>query len=138
MNDDAQHLDLLSIFHYIVGGLAFLFSFFPVFHLWMGIMMVTGTFSEESGSDNVPVAFGWFFIVVALGAILIGLTYAICTILAGRYLKRRERHTFCLVMAAISCIFFPFGTVLGIFTILVLSRPSVKALFATGRSTAGL
>jgi hypothetical protein len=33
-------------------------------------------------------------------------------------------------MAAISCIFMPFGTVLGVFTIIVLLRPSVKELFA--------
>jgi hypothetical protein len=138
MNDDAQHLDLLSIFHYIVGGLALLFSFFPLIHLFIGIAMVTGNLADENGADNVPIAFGWLFIVMALGVILTGIAYSVCTIMAGRYLKRRERYTFCLVMAAISCIFFPFGTVLWIFTILVLSRPSVKALFATGRPTAGL
>jgi hypothetical protein len=31
MNQDAEHLRLLSIFHYIVGGLAALFSFFHSF-----------------------------------------------------------------------------------------------------------
>jgi len=33
------------------------------------------------------------------------------------------------VMAAIECIFMPFGTVLGVFTIVVLARPSVKEMF---------
>jgi hypothetical protein len=34
-------------------------------------------------------------------------------------------------MAGVACLFMPFGTVLGIFTIIVLVRPQVKALFDT-------
>jgi hypothetical protein len=34
-------------------------------------------------------------------------------------------------MACIECLFLPFGTILGVFTIIVLSRESVKALFPT-------
>jgi hypothetical protein len=41
-------------------------------------------------------------------------------------------------VAALCCAFFPFGTVLGVFTILVLVRPSVKALFETQRAQAEL
>jgi hypothetical protein len=32
-------------------------------------------------------------------------------------------------MACIECMFMPFGTVLGVFTIIVFIRQSVKALF---------
>ena len=35
-------------------------------------------------------------------------------------------------MAGIECIFMPFGTVLGVFTIIVLMRPSMKELFDPG------
>jgi hypothetical protein len=38
-------------------------------------------------------------------------------------------YIFCLVIAAVECIFMPFGTVLGVFTIIVLQRPTVKAMF---------
>lgn len=37
---------------------------------------------------------------------------------------------YCLVMAGIECMFMPFGTVLGVFTIIVLMRESVQKLFA--------
>jgi hypothetical protein len=33
------------------------------------------------------------------------------------------------VIAAIACSFVPIGTVLGVFTIIVLTRPSVRVLF---------
>ena len=61
--------------------------------------------------------------------ILVGWAVAICVIVAGRFLARRVHYTFCLVVAAIACLFMPFGTVLGVLTIIVLMRPSVKALF---------
>ncbi len=39
---------------------------------------------------------------------------------------------FCFVMGCVECLFMPFGTVLGAFTILVLNRQSVKGLFVSG------
>ena len=134
LNADVEHLRLLSIFHYIVGAITGVFSLLPVMHLAIGVAMVTGRF-EQSG-EAPPAMFGWFFIVVALVFIVCGLALAACLVLAGRFLSRREHYLFCFVMAALACIFFPFGTVLGVFTIIVLSRPSVKELFTRSPSAA--
>jgi hypothetical protein len=41
MNKDLEHLRLLSIFHYVVGGILALFACFPIIHLIMGIMFLT-------------------------------------------------------------------------------------------------
>ena len=56
-------------------------------------------------------------------------TLAVLLFLTGRNIDRRRHHTFCLVVACVECLFLPLGTVLGIFTIAVLLRPSVKGLF---------
>lgn len=60
---------------------------------------------------------------------LVGWAFAVCVILAGRFIVRRKHYIFCLVIASLNCLFMPFGTILGVFTIVVLIRPSVKALF---------
>jgi len=70
---------------------------------------------------------------MATVAITLGWTLAVFIIIAGRCLAKRKHYMFCLVIAAISCIFMPFGTVLGVFTIIVLMRPSVKELFASDK-----
>jgi hypothetical protein len=44
-------------------------------------------------------------------------------------LGTRRRRTLCLVTAGLTCASFPLGTALGIFTFIVLSRPTVKTLF---------
>src|SRR5207248_9529081 len=56
---------------------------------------------------------------------------AICILIAGRCLSRRKGDSFALVMACIECLFVPFGTILGAFTIVALSRESVRELFPT-------
>ncbi len=126
MDQDQEHLRLLSVFHYVVAGLVALFSCFLIFHVAIGIAMVTGVFE-----DGPPRVFAWLFLVLPGTFMLLGWALAACLFLAGRYLAARKHYTFCLVMGAISCLFMPFGTVLGVFTIIVLMRPSVVELFAT-------
>ncbi len=54
---------------------------------------------------------------------------AFLVFLTDRFIKAQRHHIFCLIIAAIICLQIPFGTTLGIFTLIVLLRPSVKKLF---------
>ena len=42
-----------------------------------------------------------------------------------------------LVVAALECLAFPLGTVLGVFTLIVLVRPEVKQLFGVASTPLG-
>jgi hypothetical protein len=123
-NQDREHLRLLSIFHYIVGGLSILFGLFPIVHLVVGLAMVTGRMG-----DGPPDLFGWVFVIMASLMIAFGVALGILCIVAAGRLKNRTHYTFCFIVACIECAFMPFGTILGVFTIIVLTRDSVKALF---------
>ena len=126
-NQDEEQLRLLAIFHYVVGGLTALAACFPLIHLAIGLFMLL---KPEAFKPRPPPEFlSWIFIVVAAVIILAGWTLALLFVLAGRNLTRRRRYLFCQVVAGVGCIFMPFGTVLGVFTLLVLARPSVKELF---------
>ncbi len=127
MNKDYENLKMLSIGFYVYAGITALFACFPFIHLFVGIAMVSGSF--DNGRDAPPAAFGWFFIGIAAVVILMGFTLAICSFFAGKYIKEQKKFTFCFVIAAVNCMFVPFGTLLGVFTIIVLSRDTVKALF---------
>lgn len=133
---DEEHLRLLVVFHNVVAGLGVLFSLFPLLHLGIGIMLVTGRFAPGDQTDGFQPAFmGWFFIAFSLTWMIAGLTMSVFVYRAGRYLRRRERHMFCVVMAGVMCAFAPFGTVLGVFTLLVLHRPTVKDAFLAADAT---
>ena len=78
---EEQHLQLLAIFHYIVGGLAALFACFPLIHLTIGLVMVFGGFS---GNQAPPAFVDWLFIILGGGFFLVGQSLAICIIIAGK------------------------------------------------------
>ncbi|KAF5406854.1 MAG: hypothetical protein Udaeo2_30550 [Candidatus Udaeobacter sp.] len=133
MNQDKEHLQLLAIFHYVVAGLAALFSFFPLLYTTVGAIFIFAARhgTAKPGEDLPPEFLGWIFAVLGALLFLIGIAMAICILIAGRSLALRKRYSFAFVMACIECLFIPFGTILGVFTIVVLSRESVKAFFST-------
>jgi hypothetical protein len=123
---DADHLKLLAIFHYIYAGLIALGGCCGSIYIFVGLLMATG---QMDGQNPPPQEVGWmmsgmgaFFMLLAWGmALLVGM--------AGRYIQQRRRRLYCIIVAAIICVNIPIGTALGIFTLVVLSRPSVKQLF---------
>ncbi len=138
MNRNIEHLRLLAIFHYVVAAMAALVGLLPADppHHGTGVYLCPGHHVWPAGPQrrsSPHKIMGIFFVAFASLFILMGWTFAICVFLAGRSLARRRHYTFCLVMAAIMCIFMPFGTVLGVFTVVVLMRPSVKPLFKGSR-----
>jgi hypothetical protein len=129
MKEDEQYLKIISIFHYIVGGLAGLFACFPILHFAVGIGMLISSFVQPQEGGLPFMLMGLFFTFLAGSIMLIGWAFAICIIITGRYIAQRRNHLFCLVVAGVQCMFTPFGTVLGVFTLIILLRPSVKELF---------
>lgn len=133
---DENNLRLLSIFHYVAGGLAGLFSCVFIVHIVMGAMMLSGTVPMGSPVAPAPPRFvGFVFVCLGCAAVVLGWTMATLMIVAGRSLAGRRRHLFCLVVAGLECLWMPFGTILGVFTLVVLTKAQVRALFerAAGR-----
>jgi hypothetical protein len=127
---DCEHLKMLSIFYFVFCGLNSIGIFGGVLYMAIGLAMVVG--SSGGGPNAPPPALGFilagvgFFVTVLIGVI------ATCVGLTGYYLQKRKRRLFCFVVACcICCVSVPVGTLLGIFTILVLQRESVKEMFRT-------
>ncbi|MFO7957054.1 MAG: hypothetical protein R6V05_07350 [Candidatus Brocadiia bacterium] len=126
MGQNEDYLRLLSIFYYVLGGMTALFSCFPLFHLLAGIFALLAGAIE---GEPLGVVIGIFFVVFSVGIMTLGWAVAALLIVAGSSIAHRRRYTFCLVIAAIACTMMPFGTALGVFTIIVLMRPEVKQMF---------
>jgi hypothetical protein len=127
---DVEHLRLLTTFHYVVAALMALWGSFPIFHIAFGAAMVLHKFPGGKPGNEPPDFFGWMFLIMGGAFMVLGWSLAIATVFAARSLAQRRRYMFCLVMAGLmasTCM--PFGTVLGVFTIIVLVRPSVKQVF---------
>jgi hypothetical protein len=132
MKQDEEHLRLLSIFHYVVAGVAALFALFPIIHLVFGLFILLAPKGFEHKGEPAPAFIGWLFVLFPALLMVIGWAFAAFVLAAGRFLAQRKHYMFCLVMAAVECMFMPIGTVLGVFTIIVLMREPVKQLFNAG------
>jgi hypothetical protein len=128
-NEDIKNLDLLSLFHYILGGITALFSCIPFIHVFIGLALVSGKFIKDNNGSGPPPIFGWLFVIMGAAFILTGWSIAVCMLIAGRKLNRRKHRMFCMVVAGIECMLMPFGTILGVFTLIALNKDSTKEIF---------
>lgn len=131
---DEEHLKLLSIFYFISGGLSGFFALFPLAYAVMGVIFLSMPESFRQGAGNPPPAvFGWILFGFGIGFTLLLLALAIAKLLAGFAIRKRRHRLFVLIVAGFSCLSIPYGTLLGVFTFIVLGCPSVSALFVTAR-----
>jgi hypothetical protein len=140
MEKDLEHLKLLGIFHYIWGALSLIGGIIiGVYFLVFGVILMnnppTSTSSEDTGATSMA---GGILIGVGVVLFLIVVVYGILTLMAGgKYRKHQGGYWFCFILAIVTLVIggIP-GIVLGIFSLMVLSRESVKTLFR-GQSLPG-
>jgi hypothetical protein len=127
---DAEHLRLLSIFHFMSAGLAFIGLLFSLLYFALfQTMFSSPDFWADSQQGPPPTQvmsiFRWFIGVVALWFLGSG----IANLLSALFIRSRRHRTFSMVVAGLNCLYVPLGTVLGTFTFIVLGRDSVRKLY---------
>ncbi len=63
-----------------------------------------------------------------------GVLHALLTAWSGWCVRQRKWRTFSLIVALMNLLAIPFGTILGIFTLVVLARPETRALYSSTRA----
>lgn len=125
---DRDQIRLLAIFHFITGGLAiFAIGFLILHYLIMSRVFVSGMHGPH-GPQMPPEVFKLMTGFYWIGGLLFA-AGGIANILSGFFLLQRKYRTFSFVIAGLNCLQVPLGTLLGVFTILVLSRESVRASY---------
>ncbi len=131
---DNEHLKLLVIFQYIFGGLAFAALIFLFFHflLMSAVFMNPDMWKSQKNYSGPPPEFftvflGCFYLIAGLMIAAVG----VANILSANFMRKRKHRTFSFVIACLNCLQVPFGTALGVFTIVVLSRPSVQKQYGS-------
>jgi hypothetical protein len=131
---DNEQLRLLAIFHFIVGGLSLVgVGFLFLHYTFMGnIFSNPDIWKSREGSNPPPEEFfqifSWIYVVIGIMLLLA----CVLNVLSGIFLRQRKNRLFSLIVAGIDCLQIPFGTALGVFTILVLTRDSVRRAYTSG------
>jgi hypothetical protein len=126
----AHDLRLLSIGYYIQAGIAAFYSMLLLGYAgFVTAMLSTIANSPNSTGDNIPPWILPFISLLMLVILLLVCLYTVALFLAGLWLRRFRNLVFIQVIAALNCLAIPYGTLLGIFTFLVLQRPTAKQFF---------
>jgi quinol-cytochrome oxidoreductase complex cytochrome b subunit len=127
---DREQVKLLAIFHFVFAELAFAgIGFLCVHYAFMHTIFSNPDMWKSQPQTMPPKAFldafVWFYLFMGV-ILLIGL---VLNVLSGLFLLRKRNRLFSLIIGGLNCLQIPFGTALGMFTILVLSRDSVRQLY---------
>jgi hypothetical protein len=128
---DHEHLRLLSIAYLVSACLNALYSLLGLLYAFMGVFMsaLIARAPVKPGQGPPPELMVWFFGLFGFAMFSIMVGVGALKFIAYRRLKQRRSRVFCMVVAGISCVGVPYGTLLGVFTFMVLGRPSVTKLF---------
>ena len=130
---DQEDLGRLVLFHKILGWLLCVGSCIGLPHFGIGIFMMTGAIpitDSKSGKPDPGMNFmGPMFAFIGLAVILFILTGSFLNFRAARWVGERSKLTPLYVISALNLLFQPIGLALGVYSFVVLSRNSVKALF---------
>ena len=139
MDDDNQVLNLLSIFHFVIAGIAAFFATIPFIYTSSEIFGIVRTVAFDMSPTEVWARvrspLGWVpfaAIGLILAWVIAGWFFAFAVARLGYFIRKKQRYKYCLIMSGIEALFFPFfpfGTLVGIFTIVLMIRPNVRALF---------
>lgn len=161
-SQDDAHLKLISVLHFVMGGLYLLGIGFIILHFMIMSFVLRaaeGDYTAKHSSPAVvlpaspdetavvmesPLAtpavpvparppaspfpkeiMPLFIAFYAVGGVIL-VVLCVCNVLSGLYIRERKNRTFSFIVAGVNCIQFPFGTALGVFTFIVLSRVGVK------------
>jgi hypothetical protein len=128
---DIEHIRLLAILHFVFGGLAMLGILFLLIHYFILHTVFANPDLWKSQPNSTPPPKEFFEVFVWLYVFMGCLLMSACllNLLSGLFLLKRRHRVFSLVIAGLNCLQTPFGTALGILTILVLLRDSVRELY---------
>ncbi|MCI0422878.1 MAG: hypothetical protein L0312_27255 [Acidobacteria bacterium] len=134
---DQEHLKVLSIAYLAMACVSALYSLFGLVYALFGMLVAKiAAIPPNSPDKGPPPEFvGWFFCLFGLAWFLIMMTSGVLKFLVYQRLKQRRSRGFCQVVAGLGCLGIPYGTVLGVFTFIVLARPSVARLFQESSSS---
>jgi hypothetical protein len=133
---DREHVRLLSIFHFVFAGLALAGMGFLCVHYAIMHTVFSNPDMWKSQRQTLPPkafldVFIWFYLF--MGVML--LTGLVLNVLSGLFLRQKRHRVFSMIIGGLNCLQIPFGTALGVFTIIVLSRDSVRELYSGQTAT---
>ena len=128
MENLTHNLNIFKTLFLVKGILNLLMALFFICYALFGGYIVN---MAGSGGDLDNMTFNpaiIFFIVGGIGFVIASVM-GVLTLLASKYISEVRNYNFIFVIAILNCLTGILGILLGVFTIIELNKPHVKAIF---------
>ena len=134
-NSNSQNLDLIAIFHYVAAAIIYLKGLIALIFIGIGVIAVTAILNEEGPELEALVPVGIIFFMFPMMFLVISAAIGTAVLIAGRRIAKRTHLTYCQIIAGLECLCFPHGTILGVISLIFLTRDDAKKQFINGETT---
>lgn len=95
----------------------------------IGLLTLTGTMPQSKPNEFPPIM-GAMFMFAGLFVMVLSLAVAVFSRFAAKWIEERTHYNHLFAFACLLCIGGMLGVPLGVFSLIVLTRPQVKASFS--------
>jgi len=128
-NSNSQNMDLIAIFHYVAAAIIYLKGLIALFFMGIGAIAVTAILCDEGPNPEALVPVGIIFFMAPMLFLTITAAIGTAVLIAGRRIAKRTHLGYCQIIAGLECLCIPYGTVLGVISLIFLTRDDVKQQF---------
>src|SRR5436190_19640837 len=105
---DDEHLRLLRIGYFISAGIHALISAFVIAYIAF-VFFIFASVSRRAQGNAPPAFIGPLIGFFGSGIVLLIIGMGVLQFLTGQRLKEHRSRLFCMIIAAITCLSFPYG-----------------------------
>ena len=135
MNDKTK---IIGICYIVFGALGLLgLPMLYVNHLFMNSIFSSMGTADAEAREVMSIFQELMDIVIPLLVVLV-VVHVVFNVLVGICFIRNKAYYTCLISSALTCLFFPMGTILGVFALMVLTDEKIKPLFFKSKHLPGL
>ena len=109
----------LSNLHMLMGSILVIASLLHLFACFLVALSDNPAYSPTGFTPRFAAAGGSFLVL------------GVATVVSGRMIRSRRHRTFSSMVAALDCVFIPFGTVFGVYAIRTMQRKDVIAGYSS-------
>jgi hypothetical protein len=132
MENLSHNLNIFRILFLIKGILTLLLAVFFILYALLG-GYILNVAASSSDLRHLPFNPGIIFYIIGCVGFVFTATLGILTLLASKYLKEIRKHNFIFVVAILNCLTGVLGILLGVFTMIELNKPAVRAMFESNK-----
>lgn len=123
----SDNTSTFHVLHIVKAVLTFFVSLLFLIYAFMGTIF--SNIPHFQNNPEIPFNLSMLVSIIGIVGFIVVVILGVLNLLTARYIKEKRNYTFIFVMSIINCLSGILGILLGVFTIIEINKPHIKAQF---------